>query len=157
GLAKQMDQPGQTRAGVIVGTPSYMAPEQAAGNAAEIGPITDVYALAAILYELLTGRPPFRAAASWDTLALVCNEDPVPPRRLQPQTPRDLEPTCLKGLHKEPRRRYASAADLADDLHRFLHNEPITARPVAAWERAVKWARRRPTAAALAGALVLAL
>jgi tetratricopeptide (TPR) repeat protein len=157
GLARQLDQPGQTRSGDVVGTPSYMAPEQAHGQTRDIGPATDVYALAAILYEMLTGRPPFRAATVWDTLNQLCTEEPVPPRRLQPEIPRDLETICLKGLEKDPRRRYRSAQDLADDLQRFLHHEPIRARPVSAWERTWKWARRQPTAAGLVVALILTL
>jgi serine/threonine protein kinase len=120
GLAKRLDQPGQTQPGVILGTPSYMAPEQAGGHNAEIGPVTDVYALAAILYQMLTGRPPFKAATVWETRSQVLTVEPVPPRRLQPQVPADLETICLKGLQKDPRRRYGSAAELADDLGRFL-------------------------------------
>jgi tetratricopeptide (TPR) repeat protein/tRNA A-37 threonylcarbamoyl transferase component Bud32 len=155
GLAKQLDaDSAQTQTGAIMGTPSYMAPEQAWGRTREIGPLSDVYALGAILYECLTGRPPFKAASPIETVEQVRNEEPVPPRRLQPKVPRDLETICLKCLDKRPSRRYASAKALADDLNRFLQGDPIHARRVRWWERAAKWARRRPTAAALIGVLV---
>jgi serine/threonine protein kinase len=124
-----------------------MAPEQAAGHSRAVGVATDVYALGAILYELLTGRPPFRAATPLETLEQVRAQDPVPPARLQPQVPRDLEAISLKCLDKEPRRRYPSALALAEDLWRFLASEPVEARPASVWERGVKWARRRPLAA----------
>jgi tetratricopeptide (TPR) repeat protein len=145
-----------TRTGAILGTPSYMAPEQARGQTREIGPATDIYALGAILYELLTGRPPFRATSPMETLQQVVNDDPVPPSRLQPRVPRDLETVCLKCLRKEPHQRYASAQELAEDLRRFLASEPIRARPTSAWERGLKWARRRPLAAAVVGVSVTA-
>src|SRR5262249_26178114 len=148
GLAKSIEGgPAQTHSGAVMGTPSYMAPEQAAGQTERIGPATDVYALGAILYELLTGRPPFRAATSVDTIMQVLNDDPVPPRRFQPRVPFDLEVICLKCLHKDPRKRYATAQALADDLQCFLSGTPITARPTPLWERGVKWVRRRPTLA----------
>jgi WD40 repeat protein len=151
GLAKRLDGAGgPTQSGTTPGTPSYMAPEQALGKK-EVGPATDVYGLGAILYELLTGRPPFRGATVLETLTQVWSQDPVPPTRLQPAMPRDLETICLKCLAKDPRKRYPTAADLADDLGRFRNGEPIRARPVGAWERGVKWARRRPALAALLG------
>jgi tetratricopeptide (TPR) repeat protein len=158
GLAKvQAEGRGDpTRTGAIVGTPSYMAPEQAAGGSRDVGPAADVYALGAILYELLTGRPPFQADTALEVLLLVRTEEPVPPSRLRPRLPRDLQTICLKCLEKEPRKRYAAAQALADDLRRCLEGEPVHARPAPRSERAWKWARRRPAAAALATSLGLA-
>jgi WD40 repeat protein/predicted Ser/Thr protein kinase len=149
GLAKKLDQVGQTQSGAIVGTPSYMAPEQAEGKGRDAGPAADIHALGAIIYDCLTGRPPFLAANPIDTLLRVLHEDPVPLRQLQPGVPRDLETICLKCLHKKPSDRYATATDLADDLRRFQNGEPVKARPVGVLGRLFRWAKRRPTAAAL--------
>jgi tetratricopeptide (TPR) repeat protein len=159
GLAKYLHEApaaGPTRSGAVLGTPSYMAPEQAEGHGEEVGTWTDVYALGAVLYELLTGRPPFKARTVLETLEQVRSDDPVPPRRLQPKVPRDLETICLKCLQKDPNRRYRRAAGLAEDLRRFLAGESIHARPAGVAERVVKWGRRRPTAAALIGLCGLA-
>jgi serine/threonine protein kinase/Flp pilus assembly protein TadD len=157
GLAKTLEEnAGLTRTESILGSPSYMAPEQAEGRAKEVGPAADIYALGANLYELLTGRPPFVAPTILATLDLVKNADPVPPGRLQPGLPRDIETICLKCLEKEPQRRYESADALADDLESYLNHEPIRARPTPRWERALKWVRRRPSTAALVAVTALA-
>jgi serine/threonine protein kinase/WD40 repeat protein/Tfp pilus assembly protein PilF len=152
GLAKLLVGGGaaKTQSGAILGTPSYMAPEQAGGTATAIGPAADVYALGAILYELLTGRPPFQAATLLETLEQVRTQEAVPLRRLQHRLPRDLETVCLKCLQKEPSKRYAGAAALADDLRLFLESVPIRARPVTPAERWWRWCRRNPALAALA-------
>lgn len=150
GLAKKLDDDlGQTRTGTILGTPSYMAPEQAEGRISAIGPPADIYSMGAMMYDMLTGRPPLKGETVLDTLMLVQNQDPIPPTQLQPKIPRDLETICLKCLQKPPHKRYESAEALAEDLRRFLDGEPIQARPVTVWERTVKWSRRHPTAAAL--------
>jgi WD40 repeat protein len=138
----------ETQSGAILGTPHYMAPEQAAGQVHMVGPAADVYALGAILYELLTGRPPFQGDLL-DMLEQVRSQEPVPLSRLRPKLPRDLQTVCLKCLEKEPKRRYASAAALAEDLRRFLNGEPIRARRAGGMEKALKWVRRRPATAAL--------
>jgi serine/threonine protein kinase len=142
---------GQTQSGTILGTPGYMAPEQTRGQTKDVGPAVDVYALGAILYETLTGRPPFRAETPLETMWQVQTQVPVSVVRLQPNVPRDLNTICMKCLQREPRKRYASAEALADDLRRLLGGEPILARPIRSWERAMKWARRRPAAAGLIG------
>lgn len=155
GLAKRVgEDSGETVAGDILGTPSYMAPEQAAGQSHDATAAADIYALGAILYETLAGRPPFRAASLVQTLDQVRHDDPVPLRRLQPRTPRDLETICLKCLHKQPERRYRTAAELADELERFLAHEPIEARPIGPLERMRKWTRRRPAVASLLALVV---
>jgi serine/threonine protein kinase len=144
---------GPTRTGAIVGTPAYMAPEQTMAGGSTTGPATDVYALGAILYELLTGRPPFLGVGVLETLEQVRNSDPLAPSRLMPGLPHDLETICLKCLRKEPGQRYATAAELGDDLRRFQRGEPVRARPAPTWEKAWKWARRRPAVSALMAAL----
>jgi formylglycine-generating enzyme required for sulfatase activity len=156
GLAKRIDAEARdvSQSGAIMGTASYMAPEQAAGKVRDTGPAADVYALGALLYECLAGRPPFEGPQHV-ILVNVLNDEPVPPSRLAPKVPRDLETICLKCLAKEPARRYASAEELADDLRRFQAGEPIRARPVGAVERTVKWVRRHAAVAALALAVLL--
>ena len=154
GLARSLDSE-LTKTGPVLGTPAYMAPEQAAGRVKEIGPACDIWALGAILYHLLTGRPPFLGATAYETVELVLRTDPPPPRRLTPKVPADLETICLKALEKQPSRRYATAAAMADDLDRFLKNEPIHARPVGSVERAVRWSQRHPAIAGLLLALAL--
>jgi WD40 repeat protein/serine/threonine protein kinase len=157
GLARRQgpeDEDGPTRSQAVLGTPSYMPPEQAAGHTKHLGAQADIYSLGAILYECLTGRPPFKAATVMDTVLQVLHDEPVPPRRLNPAVAYDLETICLKCLEKDPRRRYAMALELARDLEHFLEQKPILARPVSLWERGVKWARRRPALAAMAACLM---
>src|SRR3954452_17480424 len=156
GLARHFEgEAALTLSGTRMGTPSYMAPEQVVGKAGTIGPAADVYALGALLYELLTGRPPFRGETARETERQVVADEPVPPARLNPKVPLDLETICLKCLHKDPRRRYVSAAALAEDLERSLQDKPIAARPAGMLERTVKWVRRHPTSAAMLAASFL--
>jgi hypothetical protein len=162
GLARRVASPGcepgengMTRTGAILGTPSYMPPEARSEKVLTTG--VDVYSLGAILYELLTGCPPFRAETPLDTLLQVLDRDPDPPRKVDPHIDRDLETICLKCLAKDPQQRYDSAAALADDLQRFLDGEPVRARPVGRGERMVRWFRRNPALGAVAGLAVLAL
>lgn len=149
GLAKLLDEDGsqfqQTQSGAVMGTPAYMAPEQAEGRTEDIDRPADTYGVGAILYEMLTGRPPFQGTSPLDILSRVSNEDPVPPRRLRSDIPRDLETICLKCLRKRPTDRYASARELALDLRRFLNGEPIEARSIHWTEKAGRWCKRHPT------------
>lgn len=145
----------QTGSGTMLGTPNYMAPEQAGGRSREIGPAADIYALGVILYELLTGRPPFQAESVVDTLVLVRTQEPVAPGRLRARLPRDLETICLTAMAKNPARRFKTAGAMAEDLQRWLDKKPIHARPISSLERLVYWARRRPAIAALLIAILV--
>ncbi|MSR58765.1 MAG: hypothetical protein EXS05_14120 [Planctomycetaceae bacterium] len=156
GLAKHLEGTSEmTAAGQIMGTPSYMPPEQAGGKTDEVGPVSDVYSLGATLYFLLTGRPPYQTSSPMETIRQVLNDEPVPLRRLNPAIPRDLETICLKCLRKEPSKRYATAGALASDLGRWLQNEPISARPISRAETAWLWCKRRPAIAGLSAAFVV--
>jgi serine/threonine protein kinase len=153
GLAKRLDASvGQTPSNAVLGTPSYMAPEQAGGQSKRVGPAADVYALGVILYELLTGQPPFKAETPLNTIMQVVGQEPVAPRRLRPKVPANLETICLKCLRKEPAERYATAQELAADLRRYLKEEPVVARPTSTWGGAFKWIRDNP-----AGAILIAV
>jgi serine/threonine protein kinase/tetratricopeptide (TPR) repeat protein len=171
GLAKRFDRPllseekgrvegladldSQTQTGVIMGTPGYLAPEQVGGPTRALGPAVDTYALGAILYQLLTGRPPFVGETLLDTLEQVRSVEPIPPSRLHPKLARDLETVCLKALAKEPSGRYPTTAALASDLENFLRGQPVTARPVGRLIKLGRWCRRKPATASLSAALVL--
>ena len=144
-----------TKSGDVLGTPSYISPEQAEGHSNRVGPATDVYALGAILYELITGRTPFKGGSALETLKQVSEVDVVPPRRLRPEIPRDLDTICLKCLDKEPVRRYATAEELAQELKRFQEGRPIAARPIGPAAKSWRWAKRKPWLAGLSAALVL--
>src|SRR5262249_37874206 len=150
GLAKRLeDDSGLTKSHSLMGTPSYMSPEQANGETHLVGPLSDLYSLGAVLYELLTRRPPYAGPTVLETVLQVRHQTRVRPGRLQTKCRRDLETICLKRLQKEPPKRYAGCAELADDLRRFLPGEPIKARPVGRVERLWRWCRRNPRVAAL--------
>src|SRR5262245_10338395 len=156
GIARRLDRAGQTQTGAVMGTPAYMAPEQAKGSKG-VGPPADIYSLGAILYECLTGQPPFKAETAHETLLKVLTEEPTPPRQLRRDVPRDLDTICVKCLQKDPAKRYRSARALAADLGRFLEGRPISARPVGAPERVWRWAARNRALASALGGLAFAL
>ena len=152
GLAKhlnQADDSARTATGTVMGTPAFMAPEQAAGNVSQIGPRSDIYSLGAILYYLLTGRPPFQASTSTETLRQVLENEPTSPRQLNPEIDRDLETICLKCLDKNPATRLSSAEELADELGRYLRGEPIRSRQLSRATKLLRWCKRKPLVAAL--------
>ena len=155
GLARLVEtESTMTRTLEVLGTPSYMAPEQAVGNNAAISSVTDVYGLGAVLYQLLTGQPPFAGGATYETIKLLLDTEPRQPRLLNPKIDRDLSTICLKCLEKDPKRRYSSALALAEDLERWLKHEPIQARRTGVFARGKKWVRRNPTSALLAASLI---
>jgi WD40 repeat protein len=156
GLAKRSETDSHlTHSGVLIGTPAYMAPEQASAQGKDVGPAADIYALGAILYEMLTGRPPFTGRDAWEVIPQVIRADPVAPRSLQPNVPRDLQTICLKCLQKETGRRYADAQSLADDLQRYLQGLPVLARPIGPVQRLSRWSRRNPMIAGLIALVVV--
>jgi serine/threonine-protein kinase len=156
GLAKLLEPVSKTtQSGMIAGSPAYMSPEQAAGRVAQTRPHSDVYSLGAILYEMLTGRPVFRAESPLDTLVMVLETEPVAPRQVNTRLPRELELICLRCLEKTPAHRYPSASALADDLDRFLKGEPVEARPHGVWQRLRRWSRREPALSSRLAALAV--
>lgn len=157
GLARRLDQVGQTHTGAVMGTPNYMAPEQARGDTKHVGPAADIWALGVILFECLTGRPPFQGTSTIDTLNQVLNQNAPGPRSFNQKVDRDLETICLKCLEKEQVKRYATAAELADDLECYLGGEPVRARRVGNVVRGLRWARRRPAQIAYLALLLAAV
>ena len=158
GLAKNVSTQSElTGTGQILGTPSYMPPEQAGGNNESISASADIYSIGAILYRALTGRPPFQAASAMETILQVLRQDPVPPRQLNPTIPVDLETICLKCLQKDPAKRYATALELQDDLQRWLNGDPILARPMSGLEKIGRWVRKHPAVGSIAAIILLAI